>query len=68
MKTCGPTFIRKTLEAARKLTILAAEGEMNGMDDGCAVLSGIMRDCAYKIRTRAEQENDLHKVLGMRES
>ncbi|MDD4873348.1 MAG: hypothetical protein PHR77_22555 [Kiritimatiellae bacterium] len=50
---------------SRKLTILADEGEASSTDDGCAVLYGIVRDCAYKIRGRAERERDVHKVLGV---
>ena len=58
------TFIHRTLELARELTLLADQGEAQCQDDGCAVLYGVVRDCAYKIRGRAEQERDLHRAWG----
>jgi len=57
--------LKEALEMSRKLTILADEGEASSRDDGCAVLYGVIRDCAYKIRSRAERERDVHKVLGV---
>jgi hypothetical protein len=56
--------IRKALESARRLTVLADSGEVCCRDDGCAVLFGVIRDCAYKIRERAESERDVHKQTG----
>lgn len=54
-------YISEALELTRKLTILADEGEAAATcDDGCAVLFGIIRDCAYKIRKRAEHERSVH--------
>jgi len=50
---------------SRRLTILADEGEASSRDDGCAVLYGVIRDCAYKIKGRAEREKEVHKVLGI---
>lgn len=57
--------IKEALEISRKLTILADEGEASSRDDGCSVLYGVIRDCAYKIRGRAERERDVHRVLGI---
>jgi hypothetical protein len=57
--------LKEALEISRKLTILADEGEASSTDDGCAVLYGIVRDCAYKIRGRAEREREIHKELGV---
>ena len=59
--------IREVLEMARQLMILADEGEMDSEDDGCRVLYGIVRDCAYRIRARAEQEREHHKSKGKRD-
>jgi hypothetical protein len=56
--------IRQALEHARQLTILADEGELCCRDDGCAVLFGVIRDCAYRIRAQAESERDSHKMQG----
>ncbi len=57
-------LILKALEASHQLKLLADENEGVQRDDGCAVLLGIIRDCAYKIRGRAEQEREAHKLRG----
>jgi hypothetical protein len=57
--------IRETLDLARQLTVLADHGETDSRDDGCAVLYGVVRDCAYKIRGQAELEKERHKLRGM---
>ena len=46
---------------ARQLIILADQGDLDSEDDGCCVLYGIIRDCAYKIRAQAECEREIHK-------
>ena len=66
-KSCNH-YIRQALALARELTILADEGEARSADDGCAVLCGVIRDCAYKIRRRAEHERDAHRRLGLWEN
>ena len=53
---------------ANELTRLAADGELASRDDSCAVLYGIVRDCAYKIRARAEWEKERHISLGLWDS
>ncbi|NQU39638.1 MAG: hypothetical protein HQ523_06775 [Lentisphaerae bacterium] len=58
------SLINESLEMARQLTILADQGEERCDDDGCAVLIGVVRDCAYKIRGRAEQEREVHRLRG----
>jgi hypothetical protein len=57
--------IRKVLNLANELTVLADEGEARCDDDGCAVLYGIVRDCAYKIRGSAEREKEVHQKMGL---
>ena len=54
--------IRQVLEYARQLIILADEGEAESKDNGCSVLYGVVRDCAYKIRAEAERERESHKA------
>jgi hypothetical protein len=58
-------YIKQALEFARKLIILADEGEAVSRDDGCIVLFSVIRDCAYKIRTEAEREREAHKAKGV---
>jgi hypothetical protein len=57
--------IKEALELSRQLTILADEGEASSRDDGCAVLYGVVRDCAYKIKGRAEREREIHREKGL---
>lgn len=64
VKQCNQN-IRKTLDLARQLTILADEGEAASKDDGCAVLYGVVRDCAYKMRAQAEKEKGSHQAAGL---
>ncbi len=63
-KNCN-SHIKKALDAALKLTILADEGEANSRDDGCVLLYSVVRDCAYKIRTQAEREKNEHAKRGV---
>lgn len=52
------------LEIARRLIILADEGETETSDDGCVLLYSVIRDSAYKIRTQAEREKTEHIKQG----
>jgi hypothetical protein len=58
-------YLKKALDMSRELTILADEGEARCADDGCAVLYGVIRDCAYKIRGTAEREKEIHRRMGI---
>ena len=64
MRKCNK-HIFDALELSRKLTIIADEGERDAEDDSCVVLYGIIRDCAYKIRRRAEGEREKHITRGI---
>ena len=59
------THIRKALNVAKRLTVLADQGEAKSEDDGCVLLYSVIRDCAYKIRAQAEREREAHKALGV---
>jgi len=52
-------LIEQALEIAGELNRLADEGYAEG-DDGCYVLCGVIRDCSYQIKNRAEMERDRH--------
>lgn len=56
--------IREVLEISRQLIILADQGDLDSEDDGCHVLYGIIRDCAYKIRAQAQRERAIHRDKG----
>jgi hypothetical protein len=64
MACVSTKYIRKALHAAQELTLLADHGEAETPDDGCAVLFGVIRDCAYKIRAQAEREREARKARG----
>jgi len=61
MKELCNKHIKETLDLVRSLIILADEGESDSQDDGCRLLYGVIRDCAYKIKYEAEREIDAHK-------
>jgi len=54
--------ILKALEIAKALMDTANKGEAASGDDGCRILFGVMRDCAYKIRREAERQCQVHKA------
>jgi len=56
--------IRRSLDLARELIMLASQGEDDSCDDSCVLLYGIVRDCAYKIRGVAEREKRAHQSEG----
>ncbi|UCC22451.1 MAG: hypothetical protein JSW23_11850 [Planctomycetota bacterium] len=47
-------YITKALEMVDELLGLANSKEAQGDENGCGVLSGVLRDCAYKIQQAAE--------------
>jgi hypothetical protein len=61
MKQLCNEHIKESLNLARNLIILADEGERDSTDDGCRLLYGVIRDCAYKIRNEAEREQRIHQ-------
>jgi len=57
--------IDEALEMARRLLVLSDVGDLDREDDGCGVLYGVVRDCAYKIRAQAEREREAHRRKGI---
>ena len=61
--TCSyEKYVKKALDLSKELIILADQGELKCSDNSPCVLFGILRDCAYKIRARAEDEKDKLKL------
>lgn len=52
----GERPIQEALRLAAELLKLSENGEAETTDDGCRILMGVVRDCAYKIRALAERE------------
>ena len=57
--------VKRALEAAQELHVLADQAEERCGDDGCSVVCGVIRDCAYKIKGTAEREMILHRRRGI---
>lgn len=66
MKPCDEILL-KTLEMASSMLKLADEGDANRKDNGCGVLYGSVRDCAYKIKRLAEAEKEAHMRKDLRD-
>jgi hypothetical protein len=60
--------IVKLLRLTREMIILADEGDLNRQDKSCGVLYGMLRDSAYKLKTLAEKEKEIHIENGIWDS
>lgn len=56
-------YLRKAVKLAEEMKALADNGEIQAPDESCAVLFGVIRDCAYSIQNRAELEERLHMAM-----
>jgi len=56
--------IKRVLELSREMIILADDGQAAAEDDGCRLLYGVLQDCAYKLRKKAEEEKAAHCRTG----
>lgn len=61
---CSNTLIQEVFSLARKMIILADEGNAAANDDGCRLLFSILGDCAYKIKMEAQREKEMHQLKG----
>ena len=55
-------YVQEAFELAERLLGLANEWDAADHDDGCGILLGVMRDCAYKIRREAQREGQSHRL------
>ena len=51
-------FIRQALDYAQELSMLAEESEHLCRGNGCGMLFGVVRECAYRIRIHAQYERE----------
>ena len=56
-------YIFKALKIANDLMGLANNKDALRDESGCGILSGVMRDCAYKIRRTVEHECLQHTAI-----
>ncbi len=63
-RTCNKNII-KVLRLSRDMMVLADKGDESRVDRSCGILYGTFRDSAYKLRTLAQQEIDIHKRSGL---
>ena len=63
MKACDRN-IKSTLQLTAEMIKLANKGDIDREDNGCGILYGILRDCAYKLKKLAETEKENHIKKG----
>ena len=63
MKACDRN-IKSTIQLAKEMIKLADKGDIDREDNGCGILYGILRDCAYKLKKMAETEKENHIKKG----
>jgi len=56
--------IRSILEMADRMIVISEEGFVSCDDDGCLLLNGTVRECAYRLRDAAEREQKVHGTKG----
>jgi hypothetical protein len=52
--------IRSILEMAERMIVISEQGFGSCDDDGCLLLNGLVRECAYRLRDAAERERKVH--------
>jgi len=58
--------IRSIAEMAELMLIISEQGLSACEDDGCLLLNGMVRECAYRLRDAAELERKAHREQGKR--
>ena len=53
--------LQRALVLSEQLLRLADEGDAHREDVGCGILYGVLRDSAYRIRSLAEGEINVHE-------
>ena len=59
--------VHSILAMADRMIVLSDEGFLCCDDDGCLLLHGMVRDCAYQLRDAAERELKVHGTKGKRD-
>ncbi len=45
---------------AERMIVISEQGFATCNDDGCLLLNGLVRECAYRLRDAAERERAVH--------
>lgn len=56
--------IRSISEMAELMLVISEQGLSSCEDDGCLLLNGMVRECAYRLRDAAELERKAHLSRG----
>lgn len=48
------------LNVAERMIVISEQGFASCDDDGCLLLNGMVRECAYRLRDAAELERKVH--------
>ena len=62
MKNKADVQIRTILGIADQMIALSEKGFASCVDDGCLLLNGMVRECAYRLRDAAELERTAHET------
>jgi hypothetical protein len=64
MQSSADLQIRSIFEIAELMLVISEQGLSSCADDGCLLLNGMVRECAYRIREAAELERKAHLLHG----
>lgn len=62
MESKADVQIRSVLSVADRMITISERGLLSCQDDGCLLLNGMVRECAYRLRDAAERERELHRA------
>ena len=63
MQSGADLQIRSIFEIAELMLVLSEQGLATCADDGCLLLNGLLRDCAFRLRDAAEVERKAHMAI-----
>lgn len=62
MKKKGDAQLQSILDVTERMIVISDEGFAACNDDGCLLVNGLVRECAYRLRDAAELELDVHST------
>ena len=60
LKNKADLQISSILKMADRMIVISEKGFGSCADDGCLLLNGLVRECAYRLRDAAELERQVH--------